>query len=125
MIDGFHGLTNVARSSRIFAIEPAEQMSLETQLDAANRELVGIMHSHTHTSPYPSPTDVEDIGRFDPLGSLIHAIVSLRHPEPILRVYSVTDAKISEQRILIVDDPYDEPPVPKASATVHSLRPDT
>ena len=25
------------------------------------------MHSHTHTTNYPSPTDIADAARFDPL----------------------------------------------------------
>ena len=58
--------------------------------------LVGVMHSHTHTQAYPSPTDVADAARFDPLGTWVFVIVSLEHPDPELRAFRILDDAITE-----------------------------
>ena len=64
--------------------------------DADGRAVLGVMHSHTHTEAYPSPTDVADASRFDPFGAWIFVIVSLKHPDPVLRAYRILDGEITE-----------------------------
>jgi len=58
--------------------------------------LVGVMHSHTHTQAYPSPTDVADAARSDPFGTWVFVIVSLEHPDPELRAFRILDGAITE-----------------------------
>jgi proteasome lid subunit RPN8/RPN11 len=70
-------------------------------VDADQRTLVGVMHSHTHTTAYPSPTDVADAGRFDPFGAWIFVIVSLKHPEAVLRAYRILDGLITEVPVVV------------------------
>ena len=48
-------------------------------------KLVGVVHSHTHTDPYPSPTDVAQA----PDPAWHYVIVSLREAEPMLRSYRI------------------------------------
>jgi proteasome lid subunit RPN8/RPN11 len=62
--------------------------------DAESRgeELVGVWHSHTHTDAYPSDTDVRQA--MEP--QWVYVIVSLKHPEPVLRAYRLRDGSIEE-----------------------------
>ena len=103
LVDVFHPIRNAAESAMIFALDGAEMLDLERRVDSAGRSLVGVMHSHTHTSAYPSPTDVRDIARFDPFGAFRHVIVSLRDAEPVMRCFRITDEVISEEPVIIVD----------------------
>ena len=50
--------TNADASSRTFTIDGPEQVRAERQIEDAGLELIGVVHSHTHTDAYPSPTDV-------------------------------------------------------------------
>ena len=64
---------------------------------AAQGDIVGVWHSHTHTDPYPSPTDVRQA--VDPMW--IYVIVSLRDEAPMLRAYRIRDEQIAECAVVI------------------------
>jgi proteasome lid subunit RPN8/RPN11 len=57
------------------------------------------MHSHTYTEAYPSPTDVDDASRFDPLGTWFFVIVTLKDLDPSVRAYRILDGEITEVRV--------------------------
>ena len=54
----FYPCENEAASSKVYTV-PAIAL-LRSERDAEDRgwQLLGVMHSHTHTDAYPSPTDV-------------------------------------------------------------------
>ena len=54
---------------------------------AEGLDIVGVMHSHTHTDAYPSPTDVRQA--VDPAWHYV--IVSLKYEAPVLRSYRIVD----------------------------------
>ncbi len=108
LIDYFHPMRNAAASARLFALDGQELLDLERAAEESGRELVGVMHSHTGTSAYPSPTDVQDSARFDPRGIFRHVIVSLRHGEPVLRCFTITGDEIIELPVVITDGDDDE-----------------
>ena len=62
-------------------------------------EILGVVHSHTHTEPYPSPTDVEQA----PDPSWHYVIVSFRTGPPALRSYRIRDGEIAEEPVLVVE----------------------
>lgn len=101
LVDIFHPVTNAAASETIFELDAQEMLDVERAVDEADRRLLGVMHSHPQTSPYPSATDVRDISRFDPQGVFRHVIVSLRHAEPVLRCYSIRDEVITEIPVMV------------------------
>lgn len=100
---GFHAMTNVAASSELYQLDGAEMMAVERHVDEVGDQVLGVMHSHTHTSAYPSPTDVRDASAFDPFGAFHYVIVSLKDPDPVLRSYRIVDGVISEERLLVVE----------------------
>ena len=107
LVDYFHPMRNAAESATIFALDGKEMLELERAADETRRSLIGVMHSHTATSAYPSPTDVRDSARFDPMGTFRHVIVSLRHAEPVLRCFTIAGDVITELPVVVSDGELD------------------
>ena len=98
-VDDFHPMTNVAdldEAWKLYLLDGQEMLDVEAAADADGRAVLGVMHSHTHTEAYPSPTDVADASRFDPFGAWVFVIVSLKHPDPVLRAFRILDGEITE-----------------------------
>ena len=91
--------TNVARSARVYTIDPREHLRTDREAAAAGLDVIGVVHSHTHTEPYPSPTDVAQA----PDPAWHYVIVSLKRGEPELRSYRIVDGVISEEPITVVE----------------------
>lgn len=102
-VDSFHPMTNIAESSQIYQLDGHEMLEVEAAADSSGRQVLGVMHSHTHTSAYPSPTDVEDAARFDPFGAWHFVIVSLKHADPVLRSFRIVDGEITEEPVSVED----------------------
>jgi proteasome lid subunit RPN8/RPN11 len=74
----FHLVNGASPEDRPFRYETEfrSQAAAEQQIVERGWDILGIYHSHTHTQPYPSPTDIE---RANPLyGDIVYLIVSLR-----------------------------------------------
>ena len=56
-----------------------------------------MFHSHTHSEPYPSPTDVDQA----PDPGWHYVIVSLKREAPETRSYRIVDGVISEERVAV------------------------
>ncbi len=89
-IDRFVPILNEARSSRIFSLSPMGYMKAERVADDLGLQVVGVVHSHTHTSAYPSPTDVAEATKPLVPPTWHWAIVSLAWGFPELRSYRVS-----------------------------------
>ena len=74
---------------------------LRAERDAEERgwEIIGVVHSHTHTEAYPSPTDVAQA----PDPGWHYAIVSLRDDRnPSLRSYRIIDGEVAEEPVTAI-----------------------
>ena len=98
----FYPMENVAKSEMIYQLDPLEMMKVEGIADAEERQIIGVMHSHTHTAAYPSPTDVRDATDFDPLGTWHYLIVSLQENEPVMRSFRIRNEEITEEEISFI-----------------------
>ncbi|MEC9000260.1 MAG: M67 family metallopeptidase [Actinomycetota bacterium] len=106
-VDGYHPMANAAdpdEAGKLYVLDGQEMLEVEAQADAAGRAVLGVMHSHTHTTAYPSPTDVADAASFDPFGAWVFVIVSLKHPDPVLRAYRILDETVSELLVEMGDE---------------------
>ena len=97
----FYPMTNAAASESIYEFDGAEHLAVEKRAEEAGLTVIGVMHSHTRSTAYPSPTDVAQAARFDPLGVWHHVIVSLKHPEPALRSYRIVGGFIDEEEVRV------------------------
>ena len=101
-VDRFFPMRNAAESRKIYRLDGHEHLEVEATVKEAGALLVGVMHSHTHTQAYPSPTDVADAAHSDPFGIWVFVIVSLEHPDPELRAFRILEGAISEVRVELV-----------------------
>ena len=100
-VERFFPMTNTAASSQIYRLDGREMMNVEAAADADGLLVAGVMHSHTHTTAFPSPTDVRDAEAFDPFGAWVFIIVSLKHAEPALRAYRILGDQITEEPVVV------------------------
>ena len=94
----FYPCRNAAESSKVYTIDPKDHLRADRDAEAAGLEIIGVMHSHTHTEAYPSPTDVAQA----PDPGWHYVIVSLRAEAPTLRSYRIVDETIAEEVVSIV-----------------------
>jgi [CysO sulfur-carrier protein]-S-L-cysteine hydrolase len=94
----FYPCRNAAGSSRVYTIDPRDHLRADRDAEDRGLELIGVMHSHTHTEAYPSPTDVDQA----PDPAWHYVIVSLKRDEPILRSYRIVDGSIDEEPVGLV-----------------------
>ncbi len=91
---------NVARSARLYEVDPGDHLRADRHAEAEGHEIVGVFHSHTHTDAYPSATDVAQA----PDPSWHYVLVSLRHGVPSLRSYRIVDGTIEEEPVVVDGD---------------------
>ncbi len=97
--DRFYPCHNAAASSKLYTIEPRDHLRADRDAEDRGVEIIGVVHSHTHTDAYPSPTDVAQA----PDPSWHYVIVSLRDEAPVVRSYRIVDGTIAEEPITLTD----------------------
>jgi proteasome lid subunit RPN8/RPN11 len=95
----FYPTENEAASSKVYTVPGKAFLRADRDAEDHGWQLLGVMHSHTHTEAYPSPTDV----RQAPDETWHYVIVSLRDDLPSLRSYRIVDATITEERVELRD----------------------
>ena len=98
-VSRFYPCRNAEESSRIYTVHPQDFLRADRDAEDAGLEIIGVMHSHTHTDAYPSPTDVAQA----PDPAWHYVIVSLRHPEPVLHSYRIVDGEVDEEAVALLD----------------------
>jgi len=93
----FVACANTTQSGKVYTIEPKAMLRAEREAEAEGMEIIGVMHSHTHTEPYPSQTDVNQA--VDP--SWHYIIVSLKREAPEVRSYLLAHGTIVEEAIAV------------------------
>jgi proteasome lid subunit RPN8/RPN11 len=101
-VDRFAPCANADASTKTYAIGSDDWFRAEREFDEAGLEVVGVMHSHTHTDAYPSPTDIAKAD--NPLLVGWHyIIVSLRDDAPMLRSWLIDGGNIQEEAVVLLD----------------------
>ena len=86
---------NAASSARVYTVEPRDHLLADRDAERRGLSIVGVFHSHTHTDPYPSRTDVEQA----PDPEWHYVIVSLKREAPEIRSYRIIDHAVTEEPI--------------------------
>ena len=89
---------NAARSSRVYEVHGLDYRDADDDAERRGLEILGVFHSHTHTDPYPSPTDVA--AALFPQWHYV--LVSLRDEAPMTRSYRIVDGKIAEEPVVVI-----------------------
>jgi proteasome lid subunit RPN8/RPN11 len=84
---------NVYGSRKRFEIDGKDVLRAINEFDDAGWEMGAIYHSHTHTPPYPSQTDINFARNWPGVEWLI---VGLAGEEPEVRCYLIEDGEVRE-----------------------------
>ena len=93
----FVATTNEAASARVYTIPGRELLRAEMAAEDDGLEVIGVFHSHTHSEPYPSPTDVAQA----PDPGWYYVILGLKREAPESRCYRIVDGAISEVPVAV------------------------
>jgi [CysO sulfur-carrier protein]-S-L-cysteine hydrolase len=96
-VSRFVPCANAAASARIYSIDGRELLRAEMSAEDDGLEIIGVVHSHTHSEPYPSPTDVAQA----PDPAWHYVIVSLKRDAPETRSYRIVDGAIAEEPVAV------------------------
>ena len=88
-----HRATNVFASRKRFEIDGRELLRVIDEFEGDGLELGAIYHSHTHTAPYPSQTDINFAANWP---GLEWVIVGLAGEEPEVRCYLIEGGAVQE-----------------------------
>jgi [CysO sulfur-carrier protein]-S-L-cysteine hydrolase len=88
-----HRALNIFASRKRFEIDGKELLRTLNEFEAEGWELGAIYHSHTHTAPYPSQTDINFAASWP---GLEWVIVGLADEQPEVRCYLIDGADVRE-----------------------------
>jgi proteasome lid subunit RPN8/RPN11 len=89
---------NAASSSRVYEVHGLDYRDADDDAEATGQVILGVFHSHTHTDPYPSPTDVASAL----FPQWHYVLVSLRDEAPMTRSYRIVNGKIAEEPVVVI-----------------------
>lgn len=95
----FYPCENAAASGKLYTVAPRDHLRADRDAESNGWQIIGVVHSHTHTDAYPSATDVAQAP--DPRWHYV--IVSLRDDEPSLRSYRIVEGSITEEPVEVPD----------------------
>lgn len=87
---------NAAHSAQVYEVPPRDLLRADREAERRGLELVGVFHSHTHTSAYPSATDRDQA----PDPGWHYVVVSLLGGPPTVRSYRILGGKIAEEPVV-------------------------
>jgi [CysO sulfur-carrier protein]-S-L-cysteine hydrolase len=95
-----HRATNTFASRKRFEIDGREVLRAINEFEDAGWELGAIYHSHSHTDPYPSQTDINFAANWP---GLEWVIVGLAGDEPEVRCYLIEDGQVREVEMRVTE----------------------
>jgi [CysO sulfur-carrier protein]-S-L-cysteine hydrolase len=94
----FYAMRNLDASPVSYRLDPKEQLSVFDEMDEEGWDLLGIVHTHTHSEAYPSETDT----RLAFYPDALYMVISLTDRErPELRAFKILDGQITEEDVRI------------------------
>ena len=92
-VEGHTGPRTCTQARKRFEIDGKDVLRAINEFDDAGWEMGAIYHSHTHTAPYPSQTDINFARNWPGVEWLI---VGLAGEEPEVRCYLIEDGEVRE-----------------------------
>lgn len=96
--------TNLSADPNRYLIDPKAYIEARRDGRVHGFEVVGFYHSHPHSAPVPSPTDIAEAWYPDHL----YAIVGLVDDRVDTRIYQLRDAQFVELAMTVLADPAEE-----------------
>lgn len=94
----FHPCTNIARSARVYTLDPLQHLRIDRDVENRGIEVIGVIHSHTHTEAYPSATDVAEA----PDPAWHYMIVTLKRGVAEPRSFQIVGGQVTEEEVALI-----------------------
>jgi len=92
-------LKNIEESPVLYSMSPQEQIKAFEEMEKESMKMVAIYHSHPHTIPFPSETDVK-LTFYPDVSSVI---VSLKEKEnPVMKAFQISEEAIYLEEIEVI-----------------------
>jgi proteasome lid subunit RPN8/RPN11 len=92
-------LQNAEGSTLRYSMSPREQMSVFEEMEKESMKMIAVYHSHPHTIPFPSETDVKLA--FYP--DLVSVIISLKEEgNPVMKAFRIGKEAIYLEEIEVI-----------------------
>jgi [CysO sulfur-carrier protein]-S-L-cysteine hydrolase len=90
---------NTEKSPVLYSMSPLEQMKVFEEMEKESMKMVAIYHSHPHTIPFPSETDVK-LTFYPDVSSII---ISLKEEEnPVVKAFQIGKEAIYVEEIEVI-----------------------
>jgi len=90
---------NTEKSPVLYSMSPREQMKVFEEMEKESMKMVAIYHSHPHTIPFPSETDVK-LTFYPDVSSII---ISLKEEEnPMVKAFQIGKEAIYVEEIEVI-----------------------
>jgi proteasome lid subunit RPN8/RPN11 len=92
-------LQNAEKSPTRYSMSPSEQVRVFEEMEKESLEMIAVYHSHTHTIPFPSETDVK-LAFYPDISSVI---ISLKdEKDPVVKAFQIKEEAIYLEEIEVV-----------------------
>jgi [CysO sulfur-carrier protein]-S-L-cysteine hydrolase len=92
-------LSNMEKSSTRYLMSPQEQLRVFEELEEKSIEMIATYHSHPHTIPYPSETDVK-MAFYPTVASIILSL--MERDNLVVKAFRIEKEAIRAEEIEIV-----------------------
>jgi proteasome lid subunit RPN8/RPN11 len=79
-------------------MSPRDQLRVFEEMEKESMEMVAIYHSHPHTIPFPSETDVK-LAFYPDVSSII---ISLKEENPVVKAFQIREEAIYLEEIEVL-----------------------
>ena len=94
----FFPMRNLDASPVSYRLDPSEQLEVFDRIDAEGWDLLGIVHTHTHSEAYPSETD-RKLAFYPEARYLVMSLAD--RERPVLRAFRIDDGDVREEELQI------------------------
>lgn len=91
-------LENAERSPVLYSMSPQDQLKVFEEMERESMEMIAIYHSHPHTIPFPSETDVK-LAFYPDVSSII---ISLKEENPVVKAFRIRKEAIYPEEIEMI-----------------------
>jgi proteasome lid subunit RPN8/RPN11 len=94
----FFAMRNLDASPASYRLDPKEQLLAFDEIEHRGWQLLGIVHTHTHSGAYPSETD-RNQAFYPEARYVIMSLVDREHPE--LRAFRILEGEVTEEELKV------------------------
>ena len=91
-------LKNAEGSPVRYSMSPLDQLKAFEEMEKESMEMIAIYHSHPHTIPFPSETDVK-LNFYPDVSSVI---ISLKEENPVMKAFRISKEAIYLEEIEVI-----------------------